>query len=85
MRVNSAHESWKDQNGTQIAETQRIIEARGAENAGVLLRWMDLGVRHLGSNLSFTKHQLFCSLLISPDQQFYLQFCDSALFLPCVF
>lgn len=84
MRVNSALESWKDQNGTQIAETQRIIEARSAENAGVLVRWMDLGVRHLGSNLSFSNHQLF-SLLISPDQQFYLQFCDSAPFLPSVF
>lgn len=71
-RVNSAFESWKGQNGAQIAQTWRIIEARSAENAGVLLRRMDLGVRRLDSNLSFTNHQLFCSLLISPDQQFYL-------------
>ena len=33
MRAKSVLESWKDQIGTQIVQTQRMIEARSAENA----------------------------------------------------
>ena len=76
MRAHSAIESWKDQIGTQIIQTQRFIEDKSAENArrgeggGITVRSMDLGIRLLNLNPSSTIYQLLCSLMISQINSF---------------
>ena len=64
MRAKSVLESWKDQIGTQIVQTQRMIEARSAENATERYGW-EGGLRNQTSEFKPQLHHPPISLLTS--------------------